>query len=123
MVLIAACGSGGGYHVSVERGGKTLRSFDLTALHALPEVTVDTSESAGKKEQRGPLVRTVLARAGVHEFSRLRVVGQSGSQTLTAAEIDDQVVLDFNNRGTVKLAGPHLPRSQWVTDVTELDIE
>lgn len=51
------------------------------------------------------------------------MVGQGGSQTFTSAEIDDQVVLAFNNRGMVKLAGSHIPQSRWVIDVTQLDIE
>lgn len=128
-VLIAACGSATRagvdtrYHVSVQSGGKTLKSFDLTALRALPAVDVATPQSGGKKVQRGPLVQTVLARAGVHQFNRLLVVGQGASQSFTSAEINDQVVLNFDNRGTVKLADAEAPQSRWVPAVTALDIE
>jgi hypothetical protein len=132
VVLLAGCagggaspssGQGGGYAVVVRSGGRTAGRFDVPALKALPQTDVATPQSQGKQVQHGPLVRTVLARAGVQQFSRLRVVGPDGSETFTAVEIDQQVVLDFDNRGTVKLAGANLPQARWVHDVTELDAE
>jgi hypothetical protein len=130
MLLIAAAllsvcgGSGGetgGYAVTVRSGGKEMGRFDLAALRAMPAVDVSTPQSQGKQVQHGPQVRTVLARAGVRRFATLRASGPGVAQTFTVAEIDDQVVLDLDNRGTVKLAGAHLAQDRWVRDLTELD--
>ena len=132
VAFLAACGGtanqpggsqGTAYTVTVRSGGNAVGHFDLTGLRALPAVDVATPQSQGKQVQHGPLVRTVLARAGVQQFSQLRVVGLDGAQTFSSAEIDDQVVLDFDNRGTVKLAGAHLSQDRWVRDVTELDAQ
>ena len=124
--LLPACGgtSGGqtsGYTVTVRSGGKEMGRFDLATLRAMPAVNVTTPQSQGKQVQHGPLVRTVLARAGVQRFVTLSASGPRGTQTFSAADIDDQVVLDFDNRGTVKLAGSHLAQDRWVQDVTVLD--
>jgi hypothetical protein len=109
--------------VVVRTGGTTVGRFDVAALRGLPQIDVATPQSQGKQVQHGPRVRTVLARAGVQRFGRLRATGPGAAQTFTAGEIDDQVVLDFDNRGTVKLAGAHLPQDRWVRDVTELDAD
>jgi len=114
---------GAGYAVTVRSGGKTAGRFDMAALRQLPAADVATPRSPGKKVQHGPQVRAVLARAGVHRFGRLRVVGTGARQTFSSAEIDDQVVLDFDNAGTVKLAGAHVPQDRWVRHVTELDAD
>jgi hypothetical protein len=129
--LLAACsgsgapsgptGQGRGYAVVVRDGQGASHRFDLAALRALPQTDVATPQSGGKQTQSGPRVRTVLARAGVGQFGHLKVVGLDASATFSSAEIDDQVVLDFDNRGTVKLAGANLPQARWVRDVTELD--
>ena len=122
VVLVCGCGATGNqaarqqvssYAVVVRSDGNAVGHFDLAALRALPAVDVATPQSQGKQVQHGPQVRTVLARAGVQRFSRLRAVGLSDSQTFSSTEIDDQVVLDFDNRGTVKLAGAHLPQNRW----------
>jgi hypothetical protein len=127
-VLLPACGqpahapAAAGYAVLVRSGGKTVGRYDVAALRALAAVDVATPQSQGKQVQHGPLVRTVLARAGLQGFGRLRAVGLGNAQTFSASEIDDQVVLDFDNRGTMKLAGAHLPQDRWVRDLTELDV-
>jgi hypothetical protein len=131
-LLLPACGASsgqappardGGYAVSVRGGGRTVGRFDVAALRRLPATDVATPQSGGKRVQHGPLVRLVLARAGVQRFGRLRVTGSGVTATFSAAEIDDQVVLDFDNRGTVKLAGAHLPTDRWVHGVTDLDAD
>jgi hypothetical protein len=114
---------GTGYAVVVRHDGKTAGRFDVAALRAMPAVDVPTPQSQGKQVQHGPTVRAVLSRAGVKAFKRVRAVGLSASQTFTSAEIDDQVVLDFDNRGTMKLAGGHLSTDRWVREVTELDAD
>jgi len=111
------------YAVTVRSGGKTVGRFDMGALRQLPATDVATPKSPGKKVQHGPQVRAVLAQAGVHRFGRLQVTGTGGQQTFSAAEIDNQVVLDFDNAGTVKLAGAHVPQDRWVRHVTDLDAD
>jgi hypothetical protein len=127
--LLLGCGGGSragaggqaGYAVVVRDGSRTVGRFDVAALRAMPQVDISTPKSQGKQTQRGPRVRAVLARAGVQRFGHLKVVGPDATGTFSPAEIDDQVVLDFDNRGTVKLAGAKLPMDRWVRDVTELD--
>jgi hypothetical protein len=126
--LLLGCGSGSraasgqaGYAVVVRDGGRTVGRFDVAALRAMPQADISTPKSQGKQTQHGPRVRTVLTRAGVQRFGRLKAVGPDATGTFSPAEIDDQVVLDFDNRGTVKLAGAKLPVDRWVRDVTELD--
>jgi hypothetical protein len=120
---IGQSGQAGGHAVLVRDGGRALARFDLAALRALPQTDIATPQSQGRRVQHGPRVRTVLAQAGVLQFTSLRVVGVGGTGTFSAAEIDDQVVLDFEQRGTVKLAGANLPQARWVRDVTELDAD
>ena len=112
-----------GYAVVVRDGARTLGRFDLRALGAMPQKEIATPQSQGKQIQRGPLVRTVLTRAGVERFNVLRAVGRRIAQTFSAAEIDDTVLLDFDKAATVKLAGPKLPQSRWVQDLIELDVD
>ena len=136
FVLLSACGGSAspaaaqphpqpsGYAVTVRSGGHVVGHLDLAALRSLPAIDVSTPQSTGKQVQHGPRVRAALSHAGVQKFSKLRAVALAGTaQTFTSAEIDDQVVLDFDNRGTVKLAGAHLATTRWVREVTELDAE
>jgi hypothetical protein len=109
------------YAVVVRDGGRAVGRFDVAALRAMPQTDVATPMPQGKQTQRGPRVRTVLARAGVQRFARLTVIGMDATGTFASAEIDDQVVLDFDKRGTVKLAGAHLLVERWVRGVVELD--
>ena len=136
FALLSACGAGtgaspaaaqpqpSGYAVTVRSGGHVVGHLDLTALRSLPAIDVPTPQSQGKQVQHGPRVRAALSHAGVQKFGKLRAVALDGTvQTFTSAEIDDQVVLDFDNRGTVKLAGAHLATNRWVREVTELDAD
>lgn len=140
LTLLAGCGGAGGqdvpagaqqpsgspstgYAVVVRDGGRAVGRFDVPALRRLPQVDVPTPQSHGRQTQRGPRVSAVLAQAGVKRFGHLRVSGSDPAQSFSPSEIDDQVVLDFDQQGKVKLAGGHLPRERWVRGVTELDAE
>ena len=68
--------------------------------------------------QGGPELRAVPAPAGASEATSVRVEGSDPAQTLTAAELADQVVLSYTKRDTVELAGANLDRDRWVRDVT-----
>ena len=52
------------YSIKVQKDGKTLKNYDLAALHALPQsrVVIDG------KEQTGPSLTTLLADAGVGSY-------------------------------------------------------
>ena len=148
ILVVAGCGSGGatggggggagrgtggganagstngpadGYAIKVRDGDGPVHRIDASALKALPDANVRTPQSGGKKVQHGPLVRTVLRAAGITDFTTLTVKSLDGTATFPSRQIGDDVVLDFNRRGTTKLAGAHLPTKRWQRDITELD--
>jgi hypothetical protein len=110
-----------GYSVTVRQGGEVLKQYDLTALRSLPQTTVVVDGKA----QDGPLLRTVLDDAGVDPSGSVDVVGagirDEGRLTLTAAQVDRDVQLDFSERGTAKVCSAWLDRAEWVRDVISID--
>lgn len=129
VALVVGCGIGGcasaadtatGYHVVVRQDSRVLDDFDLTRLGELPQTEITTRQSRGNPVQRGPAVRAVLDAAGASEVRSVRFEGSDPPQTLSAAELTDQVVLSFTKRDTVKLAGVDLDRDRWVRDVSAL---
>lgn len=119
----AKSASASGYSVKVVHAGKVLRSFSLADLHALPTTHVVMDE----KEQDGPTLAAVLEAAGAGNPAAVSIVGtglrDSGRLHLTAAQITDRVVVDFSDRGTVKVCSPDIAWSDWVRDVTEIRVE
>lgn len=121
---VAGCGSetatdtATGYHLVIRQDGRTLDEFDLARLGGLPQTEIATPQSHGSPVQRGPAVRAVLNAAGATAVHSVRFEGRDPAQTLTAAELTDQVVLSFTKRDTVKLAGVDLDRDRWVRDVS-----
>ncbi|MBM4437108.1 MAG: hypothetical protein FJ029_07720 [Actinobacteria bacterium] len=125
-------GSGGGqgrdagtaaaYTLTVRRGDAVLATYTPANLESLERISV----VADGREQRGPRVRAVLAKAGITQFSSLTVRGAVRQRvamaevTLSAAQVTETLVLDASQRGTFKLAGPDLDPAQWIIDVTEL---
>lgn len=113
----------GVYRFTVVRAGEELASYDLTSLGRLPtrEVRVD-----GKLEA-GPTLLDVLEASGVDTFSRVIVHGaglrDDGIITLTRAQIDQDVLLDIANRGTVKVVGPGIQWEDRVRDVAWIEVE
>jgi hypothetical protein len=109
------------YTVKVERNGKLLKQYDLADLHALPQTRVVI---AGKP-QTGPSLKTLLADAGAASYHSVDVRGaglrDSGHLTLSAHQVDQQVQIDFADRGTAKVCGPELYHAQWVRDVLSID--
>jgi hypothetical protein len=49
-------------------------------------------------------------------------IRDDGHLTLTAAQAAQHVVVDFTERGTVKVCGPDLLRPDWVRDVISIDV-
>lgn len=121
---VAGCGSdtdtdtATGYRLVVRQDGRVLDEFDLARLGGLPQTEIATPQSHGSPVQRGPAVRTVLDAAGATAVHSVRFEGRDPAQTLTAAELTDQVVLSFTKRDTLKLAGTDLERDRWVRDVS-----
>jgi hypothetical protein len=93
-------------------------NFAMADLKKLPL----TSIMVGAKAEEGPALLEVLKAAGVTDFKQVTVSGD-GSLTLTKAQITPQVVLDFSNRGTVKIAGPDLPIPSPAKDLTLIKVE
>jgi hypothetical protein len=116
-------GSPGEYHVRVMRDGRELASYNLGQLRALGMKKVVVQGGA----EEGPPLLKVLSRAGVSEFDSLTIVGQgqrdSGRLVLSAAEVSADTVLDIAKRGTVKIAGPAIPRDKRVRDITEMQVK
>jgi hypothetical protein len=112
-----------GYSISVRQGSEVLKEYDLAALRALPQ----TSVVVDGKEQTGPLLRSLLDDAGVDPAATVQVAGagirDEGRLTLTAAEVDRDVQLDFSDRGTAKVCSPWLDRGEWVRDVISIDAQ
>ncbi len=112
----------GGYAVRVTRDGTLLASYDLAQLEALGMKQVVVQ---GGTEQ-GPTLLSVLERAGAGTFVSVTILGtgakDSGRLVLAASAIGPETVLDIAKRGTVKVAGPNIPYSQRVRDITEIQV-
>ena len=109
--------------VSVKRDGEVLKTYDLAALDSLPKVTTEMSD----KEQTGPTLAALLEDAGVSSYEKVDIRGagvrDAGRLSLTRAEVERRVQLDFSERGTVKVCAPWLEREEWVRDVLTISVE
>lgn len=96
-------------------------TFDVTleAVKSLPltQITVDG------KVQEGPKLLEVLALAGVTEFTEVSLSGTGSPSTLTFEQVKDNTILDFSNRGTMKLATTHIPKADWTKDIAEITVK
>jgi hypothetical protein len=123
---LAACGwpgthaASGGNNLVVRDSKRVVARLTLPQLQHLPQVEVATPQSQGAQVQKGPTVRSILQTAGVTGIKKLRVEGRDPAQTLTAADLTDQLILNVTKRNTLKLAGTELGRDRWVRDVTML---
>ncbi len=93
--------------------------FSLADLSALPL----TSIVSDGNPQEGPSLLAVLEKAGVTEFAEVTLTGSDGSKTLTSAEVTEEVILDFNNRGSVKLVSPDLGKDARIRDITKIEVK
>jgi hypothetical protein len=95
--------------------------FDITleAVKTLPlaQLTVEG------KVQEGPKLLDILALAGITDFSEITITGSSAPSTLTREQVDDNTILDFSNRGTMKLATTYIPKAEWTKDITEITVK
>ena len=118
----SAAGATKAYSIKVLKDGASLKTYDLAALHALPQsrVVIDG------KAQTGPSLTALLADAGAGAYTTVDVRGaglrDKGSLSLTVAQARKKVQLDFSDRGTVKVCGPDLYHAEWVRDVVSIDV-
>lgn len=104
----------------MQQHNQVLARFTVPQLQGLPQVEIRTPQSRGSQVQKGPTVRSVLDAAHASGVTSVRVVGRDPAQTLTGAELTDQVILNVTKRHTLKLAGTNLDLDRWVRDVTGL---
>ncbi|MEI7845686.1 MAG: hypothetical protein WCK35_07770 [Chloroflexota bacterium] len=103
----------------VVRADGTSMGFTWDDLKKLPLANLTIE---GKVEE-GPKLADVLKAAGVTDFTEVSLNGSSSPVTLTAAQVDDNTILDFNNHGTVKLSSTYIPKPQWTKDVSEIKVK
>lgn len=114
-----------GYRIKVMQNGKQIALLSLTQLQTLPAVTF----SAYQRTETGPTLLSVLKLAGIDSFSKITISGMlrgrvaTGELTLARNEVTDEVILDFSNQGTAKLAGSEIPFDNWIIDVSEMGVE
>lgn len=109
--------------LQVIQDGTVLTEYTMEELRDFPS---HSFSQLGKSEE-GPAVLDVLAEAGVTEFERLTVHGlgirDDGVLILAHDQVTEDVLLDFANRGTVKIAGPDIEWGDRVRDVTILEVD
>ncbi|WP_424381785.1 hypothetical protein, partial [Mycobacterium sp.] len=104
---LGACGGLGtkrataGNGLVVQANGRVLGRLSLPQLQHLPQVEVVTPQSRGAQVQKGPTVRSILDTAGATGVERVRVEGRDPAQTLTAADLTDQLILNVTKRNTL----------------------
>ncbi len=95
--------------------------FDVTldAVKTLPlaQLTVEG------KVQEGPKLLDILALADITDFSEITITGSSMPSTLTREQVNENTILDFSNRGTMKLATTYIPKAEWTKDITEITVK
>lgn len=110
------------YAVLVVQDDDRLAAFDVDALRAMQQRTVVAQDQV----QEGPAVLDVLEKAGVREFDALTIRGagirDDGIIELDAQDVDRDVVLDFAERGTVKVCGPSIKWADRVRDVEVIEV-
>jgi hypothetical protein len=94
--------------------------FTLDDLKKLPLAQMTTNE----RTEEGVKLLDVLAAAGVTEFKEVSLTGSSNPATLTFEQVKDPTtLLDFTNRGRVKLATNYLPKESWTKDVFKIEVK
>lgn len=108
------------YTIKVVGKNKEYKKYTLEDISKLPSKSIVIDG----KEQKGPLLSTLLSDAGVTSFSKVTVKGISKSSiTLAKDKIGEDTILDVANRGTVKLASKQIKKEEWIKDIVEIDVE
>ncbi len=105
--------------------GRMAAALTRADLEKLDQVTITASGSP----ENGPTLPSVLAKAGITDFSELTAYGMSRGRlasaelTLKRDQVDGSVVLDLNNRGKCKLCGTNIPQDNWIIDLEKLEVK
>lgn len=130
VILIAACAPGAtATAVPTEETASALyqivkpdgTKFDVT-LEAVKSLPLASLTVEGKV-QEGPKLMDILKLAGITDFVEVTLTGSSTAVTLTREQVDDNTILDFSNRGTMKLATTYIPKANWTKDITEIVVK
>ena len=98
-------------------GSKFDVTLDAVKKLKLAQITVEG------KVQEGPKLLDVLSLAGVTDFTEVTITGSSAPSTLKREQVDDNTILDFSNRGTMKLATTYIPKADWTKDITQITVK
>ena len=91
-------------------------------LDDIKTLSVSQVTAEGRVEE-GPLLKDVLALAGVTEFTEVSLTGSSSPATLTFEQVDENTILDLTNRGTLKLATTYISKDAWTKDISEIVVK
>ena len=114
-----------GYSVKVTRAGSILATFSVADLDGLSQVSI----RADGKDYSGPSILSILAAAGVTDFTKLTIDGYAKGRMATAelpvekANINNNYMLRKTNQNTFSLASTDVPADSWIIDVEELRVE
>jgi hypothetical protein len=90
--------------------------FTLADLQKLPLANINNVN-------KGPKLKDVLAAAGVTDFQKVYLAGNGGKIRLTPGQVDDNTILAFTDKGTVKLVTTYLNKQFWVQDVNRIEVQ
>jgi hypothetical protein len=94
-------------------------AFTLAQLKALPTATITVE---GKVED-GFRLRSLLEAVGVTDFTQVVLTGLDGMNVASSAQVDDNFLLDFTNRDTVKVATTSIPKANWAKDIYLIEVK
>lgn len=103
---------------------KQIAAFTVSDLSKLAQVRANVAGT----DERGPTLLSVLALAGVKDFSEVTIYGftrgrvASAELTLKKTEVSDNIILALVERGTAKLTGPDLGAQKAIIDVSRLAV-
>ena len=95
-------------------------NFTYEELRKLSDVKITVE---GKAEE-GPLVKDVLAAAGITDFSTIQFRGEAGDAImLTQNQVNGKVILNYSASGRVGFASSSIPKDAWVNNVILIEVQ
>lgn len=82
-----------------------------------------TSIISDGQPQEGPSLIAVLNSVSITDFKTVSLTGADGTRDLQRADVTPDVILDFNNRGSVKLVSPTMPNGSRNRDITKIVVK
>ena len=112
------------YSIQIFMNDKQIASFTVNDLSKLPQVKTNVTGT----DEQGPTLLSVLALAGIKDFSEVTIYGFTRGRVATAeltlkkAEVTDNIILALVARGTAKLTGPDIGDKKSIIDVSKLTV-